>query len=413
MKADVIILGGGLTGLLSGILLRKQGRTVIIVSAGQSALHFSSGSFELLGHVGGNVVVDPMESMRLLDAAHPYHRIGLDKVAGYAKRVKPLLAEAGVAVSGNESRNHYRLTPIGEFKPAWLTLDDFATVDAPEAMPWKKVAIVNVKGYIDFFPKFIAAGLEKKGVECHIGSFTISELENLRKSTSEMRSTNMARVLAGTMLDEMAREINRLSAGCDAILMPAIVGLFDNEPVRQLRAKVDRPLLFVPTMPTSVPGVRTQIQLRSYFESLGGIYLLGDNVNHGEFENGRLRSITTVNLGDSRLAADDYILATGSFFSHGLTAYPDRICESVFGLDVDAAGNRGDWFEKDIYKPQPYMKYGVKVDDSFHPMLGGSMIDNLYAAGSVLSGYDALREGCGAGVAMTTAMYVAEVIVNK
>ena len=47
MKFDSIIIGGGLSGLVAGISLQSKGRRTLIVSAGQSALHFFSGSFEL------------------------------------------------------------------------------------------------------------------------------------------------------------------------------------------------------------------------------------------------------------------------------------------------------------------------------------------------------------------------------
>lgn len=55
MKFDTIIIGGGLSGLVCGIECARSGRKTAIVSAGQSALHFWSGSFEFLCAHKGNI----------------------------------------------------------------------------------------------------------------------------------------------------------------------------------------------------------------------------------------------------------------------------------------------------------------------------------------------------------------------
>lgn len=141
----------------------------------------------------------------------------------------PLLADAGIGVRGTIERNHYRLTPIGIAKPAWLTMNDYLAFDSPSELKGKKAAIVNIAGYIDFYPRFLALGLSKLGVESTTAAVDVPQLATLRRSTTEMRATNMSRFLRDDAIDDLAREIRRVSKGADMVIMPAILGIFSDE----------------------------------------------------------------------------------------------------------------------------------------------------------------------------------------
>lgn len=408
MRYDTVIIGGGLSGLMSGIALARAGQQVAIISAGQSALHFSSGSFELYGGTES-----PLEGIATLPEEHPYRKLGLERVARYAEQTKELLSEAGIQTKGSAERNHYRLTPIGMVKPAWLSLADYTPFQESDSLPWKRVLIANLEGYLDFFPSFVAAGLMRLGTTSRVETISLPQLEHLRKSTTEMRATNIARVLEGEVLQALAQALNDRLGDAEAVLMPAVVGLKSDKLMLELRQLVSVPICFLPTMPASVPGVRTQLALCNYFQQLGGTYLLGDNVTEGRLEGDRLVSVKTHNHEEVEFKADHFILATGSFFSHGLIAETNRITEPIFGLDVEADEQRTQWYAKDLYARQPYMSYGVRSDERFRPMIQGRPIENLYATGSILAGQRALEEGTGGGVATTTALYVADLILNR
>ena len=408
MKFDTIIIGGGLSGLVAGIELSRKGQKCMIVSAGQSALHFFSGSLELCG-----LEDEPAKAMEQLPQSHPYRKIGLDTALTLAERVKPLFAEVGVNFKGNAERSHWRITPLGVLKRAWLTLDEYASVPSDGLMPWKKVALLNIDGFLDFHTSYIAAGLAEKGVECVVKGISMPELERLRHNPTEMRSTNIAKTLTGEIIGKLAARINEHAKDVDAVLMPAVVGLAGNADVVRLKEKVDRPLHFLATLPPSVPGIRLQMMLKRHFQKLGGVYMLGDTVRGGVFEGDRLAGIMTVNHGDTCFKADNFILASGSFFSKGLVSDINGVREPVFGLDVDSLDERPQWYRKDMFEAQPYMSFGVAWDAGFHPSSNGQPVENLYATGSVLSNCHPMKEGSGAGVAILTALHVADTILKN
>ncbi len=414
MKYDSIIIGGGLSGLVTGIKLAQRQKKVAIISTGQSALHFASGSFGLLGRTAdGQTIERPADSMDTLPENHPYRRIGLERVIELADTVPSFFADADITLKGSSQANHFRLTPFGMCRPCWLTLSDFFTCNDKENHDIRTCLIVNFKGFLDFYPGYLTDGLAKAGVDCRTCTIEIEQLERLRHSASEMRAASIARQLTGDVLKKFADEINHHASGVDAVLIPAVIGIDNEEPLKQLRAMVNRPLYCIPTTPMSVCGLRVQKMLRRHFERLGGTYLLGDNVVAAHIGAGnRLESVETAALGSDLLESDNFVLATGGIFSRGIVAEPHRIYEPLLNVDVDAPSDRDKWFDSNFFAKQPYMSYGVVTDQSFHPVYQGNVVENLYAVGAILGGHDALNEGSGAGVAILSALHVADLILK-
>lgn len=414
MKFDTIIIGGGLSGLTAGIALQKKGIRTAIISSGQSAVHFSSGSFSLLAVADGKPVSNPLEAIKSLPAEHPYSRIGADECAKLAKEVPAFMAEAGLTYIGDANKNAWRLTPVGLFKPSWLHSTDTATLPDADPKAWDKTVICNIKGFLDFFPGFLQSNLKKAGADVEAVTISTEHLDAMRHNNTEMRAPGIARSLRGAELKAFADAISNAAGNAKTIIIPAVVGLDDEKPVNELRSLLPgKNVLTVATNPASVPGMRTQMMLRRHFENLGGTYFLGDNVLDGTINDDTLSAIRTANLGDDHMEAETFILATGSFFSRGVVAAPDRIYEPVLGLDVDAPADRNQWFNKNLFAEQPYMSYGVHTDKNAHVSINGKTLKNVYAIGAVTGGCNALKEGCGAGVAILSALNVANKISAK
>ena len=257
--------------------------------------------------------------------------------------------------------------------------------------------------------EFLADNLAKMGVEVERKDFTTPELEYARRSPSEMRATNVEKVLErDDNLKRMVEAIRRENATGDVILLPAFLSS-----VKELDQVVGKTVRFVATLPPSVPGVYVQAALRRRFYELGGMLFPNDRVNGGDFSGNRLNYVTTEKLTGERLEAGQFILATGSFESRGLMSNYQKVYEPIFGLDIDADADREKWTEYYFFDAQPYMKYGVKTDDRLHALIDGKPIENLYAAGSVLSGHNAVKLGDRQGVDMLTALEVANNILNR
>jgi glycerol-3-phosphate dehydrogenase subunit B len=234
------------------------------------------------------------------------------------------------------------------------------------------------------------------------------QIDKLRENPTEMRSTNISKALTGDLIGTLAARINEKIDGADAVLMPAVVGLTGCSDVVRLKELVDRPIHFLATLPPSVPGIRMQLMLKRYFQKQGGVYMLGDSVVSGRFEGGCLKAVKTMNHGETEFEADNFIIASGSFFSKGLVASQNEVTEPVFGLDVDAAADRGQWYDRNMFNAQPYMEFGVATDKDFRVSRNGAPVENLYAVGAILSGFNPIKEGSGAGVSILTALHVAE-----
>lgn len=373
MKFGTVIIGGGLTGMVAGITLQKAGQNTAIISTGQNALHFFSGSFES--------IKEP------------------------SQRILELFGEAGV-------RLHYspgvRLLPMGTFKESALALEDIDIFPTPKF--GRKVLIVNFPGYHDFFTAFLADGLEKQGMSCRVRLLSLPEMEILQQSPSEMRSVQIARVM-DRLWEKVVQEVRVLLKDEDTVVLPQVFGLQDTSVPGRIRQGIPAHVVFAGTLPPSVPGIRTLILLKQRYQLLGGTYLMGDEVVRAHTHEGVVHSVATRNLDNHYIEADNFILCTGSYFSKGLISNPFQVMEPIFGLDVEYKEDRNEWYNPTFKEDQPYLHFGVKADENLHALLGGKPLENLYVAGSVLGG-NRPEFGFAAGKAIRTALHAADQIIK-
>ena len=427
MNFDVAIIGGGLAGLTCGIALQQRGKRCVIINNGQAAIDFASGSLDLLSRMPDGSVVENINenltALRTVLPAHPYSLLGAEKVIAKAQDFERLANALNLDLIGSSEKNHWRVTGLGSLRGAWLSPNSVPTVQGNETFPHKRIAVLGIEGYHDFQPQLLAANLvlNPQFAHCEVtsGFLNIPQLDELRQNAREFRSVNIAQLLEHKLaFNDLVSEIIESAQGANAVLLPACFGLENQEFMNALRDATKLALFELPTLPPSLLGMRQRIQLRRKFESLGGLMINGDSALNAHFEGDRVHCIKTRLLEDEEIIADNFVLAAGSFFSKGLVSEFDKIYEPVFESDIIGVEGFNDkdrfsWTNHRFANPQPYQSAGVAINEHCQVQKCGQFLANLYATGNVIGGFNALELGCGSGVAVVTALAVADEILAK
>ncbi|MNC11414.1 Anaerobic glycerol-3-phosphate dehydrogenase subunit B [compost metagenome] len=413
MKFDTIVIGGGMAGLSAALRLAEAGQKTLLMASGQSALHFSSGSVDLLESEG-----DPRAALPAFMAAHPdhpYSKVGLTNIEASLTDLQRHCHEQGLPLFRQE-RNHQRLTPIGTLKSTWLSPETCACVT--EAPAPDVLLLATLEGFRDFHPALAAANLatHARFAHCRIltGEIRLPQLAAFSRNPHEFRSADIARLFdkqqhdKQDLLTDLAREIGRMvkecgEPGCRHIVLPACLSLGLVGPrLAELEARTGCTIKEVATMPPSLIGMRMQEALKRRFLALGGTFLTSERVLGARYDGDRVIGVHSQNGDDQLFEADHFVLASGSFFSRGLESRLGGIREPIFDADVLSLPERDAWAGRRLFDHHPFMGFGVKTDDQLRVLRSGKPLANLYGAGSVLAHYDPVREGSGSGVAVAT-----------
>ncbi|MFQ2201289.1 glycerol-3-phosphate dehydrogenase subunit GlpB [Aeromonas hydrophila] len=424
MKFDSIVIGGGMAGLSAALRLAEAGQKTLLMASGQSALHFSSGSVDLLESEG-----DPRAALPAFMAAnpeHPYNKVGLTHIAASLDDLQRHCAAQGLPLFRQE-RNHQRLTPIGTLKATWLSPDTCACVtDAPAP---DAILLATLEGFRDFHPELAAANLatHTRFAHCRIltGELRLPQLAEFSRNPHEFRSADIARLFdkqgngQRDLLTDLAREISRLvqesgEPRCHHLVLPACLSLGLVGPrLAELEQHTGCIIKEVATMPPSLIGMRMQEALKRRFMALGGTFLTSERVLGARYDGDRVIGVHSQNGDDQLFEADHFVLASGSFFSRGLESRLRGIREPIFNADVLSLPERDAWAGRRLFDHHPFMGFGVKTDDKLRVLRGGKPLTNLYGAGSVLAHYDPIKEGSGSGVAVATGWQAAGHILSS
>ncbi len=406
---DVAIVGAGLAGMSAAVFAaNRRLRVVQVGNAG--ALLFASGLLDLLGihpiEVGRGWS-DPWAGFEVLRRDlpdHPYARLAAGQVRAAFGELVAALDEAGLAYTAPGERNHEVLTGIGTVKSTYCLPRTMAPGAAALAAG-APCLLVDFEGLREYSAKALAAGAAAR---CP-GARPLRLAFPCPGIAGEVYAAHIALALEDRETRVRLADLVRPHLGdARAVGLPAVLGI-----ARSARAAADMtgalgvPVFEVPTMPTSVPGLRLKNALERAV-AVRGV----ERRMHG-------RAIAVQRMGDgfevsvaataapARLRARAVILATGRFMGRGLTASRTRVREPLLDLYVAQPATRSDWHRDDLFDARGHAlnRAGIEVDDGFRACdaRGAVVHPRLFAVGTILAHHDWARMKCGAGLAIGTA----------
>ena len=410
-SCDVAVIGAGMAGMAAALFAAQRGLSCIQVGSGGGIL-FASGLLDLLG-------VHPVAERRLWQSPyaalaalareqpdHPLARVDPISIRSAFEAFVTALGEAGLAYAPLGERNRNVLTSIGTVKTTFgVPLTMVAGANALEARP--SCLLVDFRGLREFSARQIAATLADRWPGLRHQRIDLPGFE----AVPELYAAHLARALESAETRERAIAlIKSLLGDARAVGLPAVLGIGRSSEVHAaFEAGLGVPVFEIPTMPTSVPGLRLLGALEAVVSARGVRRRHQASVRALAFDGNT--GMATLDLegvpGGERVTARAVVLATGRFSGRGLTADRDCIRESILGLPVHQPAAREAWHQRDFLDPSGHAinRAGLQIDDAWRPLDAGGKPawPRLFAVGSILAHQDWMRSKCGSGLAIATA----------
>ena len=410
-----VVVGAGMSGLVSAIRLRQAGMDVTLVTKGIGGIQLGQGTIDVLGYVPERVLDDPLAAVTAYGQAHPHHpyaTLSADDVRAGAEFIRALLPEVFV---GDLERNYLLPTAIGALRPTALPQ---ATMVAGECTPGKKFVFVGLRQLKDFWPELVAGNVARTVLPDGGRVSARAAWLDLPARDNEVDSTPL--YYARAMDDPAYRkrfvaELKRVVEPGETVGLPGVLGLVDAGAFADIAAQLGQPVFEISTVPPSVPGMRINDALTKLAKAARVKVVLGSQVLCANSDGGRVTSLTVGTTGHpTNYVADHFVFAPGGFESGGveLDSYM-KVSEPALGLPLWVP--EGDLVLADHSAEQPLFSVGVRFDHDMRVLdaAGEVVYENLHVAGGILAGACRWREKSGDGIALASAVRAADAILES
>jgi glycerol-3-phosphate dehydrogenase subunit B len=312
---DVIVIGQGLSGLLSAIWAKEQGYRTALAAIGTGKIIQSSGVMDFIPGTDGNFplasIQRPIEQFRMLT----------EKI-GY-----PYKGDIETPIS--------IVTGAGHVKKTVLYPASISPIPAQG-----RVVIVGFDDVIDFQPAFIKGNLQKSHPQLMADTITV---RLGRHSLRTMTQLDAARLLDQLEVRndcihqiklQMAEE--RISQP-DLFIFPASLGMENwKETLEQFSKELGGTVTEAPGMPPNATAIRLYERLKKEAIRLGVRFYENTSVTGCKWDGEVIESVMINH--SKELYAKHFILATGGILGGGLEVTSNGLKETALGFETKENG---------------------------------------------------------------------------
>lgn len=439
LETDLLILGGGMAGLAAGSVAEERGLDTIIIQKGEGATAYSSGAIDVIGYLpnASDSFSTPEEGLTAIAGLYPLHPYGIvgygddvspdDVVEFIVRRVREALSwlknnlEGTICpIMGTFETNLYPITILGTTKPTCLIQKTMYS-DSLQEREDGVLLFAGINGYADFNPSTAAKTyLEDRiaqGQPPHKVGTCKLQISPFGK-TYNQSSIEVAQHLDHEgSLDAVVKQLKKhiQQIGATHVAIPPVLGIRNAvQNKMKLEELLDTEIFELLGFTPSVPGLRLQRSLEKIYRESGGRLLLGHEAKSFARTKRKVKSVIAKSpRRELEIKAKAFVLATGKYIGGGIAGDERGLHETLFNIMTVT----GDYHSASDIVPsrythrlavnpegQPIQSCGLSIDPHFRPVNeeGIEWADNLFAAGSVLAGYNYPVEKSGLGVALTS-----------
>lgn len=355
---DFVVVGQGLSGLLSAIWATEHGKRVALVAQGTGKILQSSGVMELYPQLSERK--KSISKLRLEESLLKF---------------KGLMNELDYPYHGQADQSIPIVTGAGYVKETNLYPDTI------RPLPEKgHVVIVGFHEIMDFQPAYIKGNLQKERPALTIDTITV----RLGKgSLRTMTQLDGARILdykeaRETVIKEIKEQLQKQNIKTpDLFIFPASLGMRNwQEVVGELRSSLGTEVTEAPGMPPNTTAIRLHEVLLKEAVKRSVRFYSDTKVIGCHVDSDIVTSLVIKNSSKTmELQGKQYMIATGGILGGGLEVTEDGLVDKTLNLTVDAYGRY-------VHCPLNVFPIGATegTDVTEHGITGG-----LY---SVLSSYE-------------------------